>query len=124
MINDVRRWNVCMYKMEKTAENGLLEDLLVLGGHGILVDDLGDLKEENHRLYRGKIPIIDDKYCLLAGISKDFIKIENDEIYTYYHFILENDGNKDVRYGVYANGLLTETPSEVQFTNHTYEEYM
>jgi len=30
-----------MYKMEKTETNGLIEDLIVTGGHSILVDDLG-----------------------------------------------------------------------------------
>jgi len=46
--------------------------------------------------------------------------LENTNLYTYYHFILENDGDNDKRYGVWANGILTETPSKNQFTNHKY----
>jgi hypothetical protein len=55
--------------------------------------------------------IIDDKYLLLSCVSKDFKKLENNNLYNYYHFVLENSGN-DERYGVWANGILTETPSK------------
>jgi hypothetical protein len=48
--------------MEKTEENNLIEDLIVTGGHSILVDDLGDNKEENDRLFNGETLKIDDKY--------------------------------------------------------------
>ena len=39
-----------MYKMEKTETNGLIEDLIVTGGHSILVDDLGEQKELNEQM--------------------------------------------------------------------------
>jgi hypothetical protein len=98
--------------MEKTEENNLIEDLIVTGGHSILVDDLGDNKEENDRLFNGETLKIDDKYLLLAAVSNDFIKLQNNDEYTYYHFILENNGNDNDRYGVWANGILSETPSK------------
>jgi hypothetical protein len=63
---------------------------------------------------------IDDKYLLLAGLSNNFVKLENVNVYNYYHFILENNGNDDERFCVWANGILTETPSKNQFTNHKY----
>ena len=47
-------------------------------------------------------------------------KIENNNLYTYYHFILENNGNDDQRFGVWANGILTETTSKNHFMNHKY----
>jgi len=119
MINNPNRFNECMYKIEKTEENGLIEDLIVTGGHSILVDDLGVLKEENDKIF-GSTPMIDDKYLLLSAVSKDFKKLENTNLYTYYHFILENNGNDDERFGVWANGILTETPSKNQFNNHKY----
>ena len=114
MINNPNRFNECMYKMEKTEENGLLDDLIVTGGHSVLVDDLGEYKEENDKLL-GSTQIIDDKYLLLSSVSKDFIKIDTIHLYTYYHFILENNGNDDERFGVWANGLLTETPPKSNF---------
>jgi hypothetical protein len=107
-----------MYKMEKTNENGLIEDLIVTGGHAILVDDLKEYKEENDKVFGGKTQIIDDKYLLLACISKDFIVINNSNVYTYYHFILENNDDGEERFGVWANGILTETPSQNYLTQN------
>lgn len=40
MINNPEDFKGCMYKLEKTEENGLLEDLIVTGWHEVLVDDL------------------------------------------------------------------------------------
>lgn len=119
MINNPKKWFECMYKMEKTETNGLTDDLIVTGGHAILVDDLGDYKKINDERFF-ETPMIDDKYLLLSSVSNDFKKLENNNLYTYYHFILENNGNDDERFGVWANGILTETPSKKQFTNHKY----
>lgn len=119
MINNPEKFNECMYKMEKTEENGLIEDLIVTGGHSILVDDLGGLKEENNKIF-DSTQMIDDKYLLLSAVSNDFVKLEDTNLYTYYHFILENNGNDDERFGVWANGILTETPSKKHFITHKY----
>jgi hypothetical protein len=119
MINNPSIFNKCMYKMEKTNENGLIEDLIVTGGHCILVDNLGSYKKENDKLLGSRL-MIDDKYLLLSSVSNKFIKLDNTNLYTYYHFILENKGDDNVRYGVWANGILTETPSKKQFIKHKY----
>ena len=119
MINNPEKFIECMYKMEKTDDNGLIEDLILTGGHSILVDDLGICKEKNDKIF-GSSLMIDDKYLLLSAVSNDFTKLENTNLYTYYHFTLENNGNDDERFGVWANGLLTEAPSKKQFTNHKY----
>ena len=103
-----------MFKMEKTKENKLTDDLIVTGGHSILVDDLGEYEEKNCKIF-GTTQMIDDKYLLLAFVSNDFIKLENNNVYTYYHFILENNGDNDERFGVWANGMLIETPSKNYF---------
>jgi hypothetical protein len=118
MINNPENFCACMYKMEKTDDNGLTEDLILTGGHSILVDDLGSFKEENDKLF-GSTQMIDDKYLLLSAVSDQFVKLDNTNLYTYYHFILENNGNDDdERFGVWANGVLVETPTKKQFTNH------
>jgi hypothetical protein len=114
LLNNPDKINSCMYKMEKTDTNGLIEDLIVTGWHSILVDDLGECKDENEKVFRGT-QMIDGKYLLLSSVSKDFIKIDNNNIYTYYHFILENNGDDNKRFGVWANGILTETPSKKTF---------
>ena len=54
-------------------------------------------------------------------MSKDFIKMENNNTYTYYHLVLENEGDNDLRFGIWANGVLTETPSK-KFINETLLE--
>jgi hypothetical protein len=48
----------------------------------------------------------------MAGYSSKFEQIQEKEKFTYYNFNLENDGDENKRYGVYANGVLVETPSE------------
>ena len=120
MINDPKRWSACMYKMEKTEENGLLEDLIVTGAHFVLVDELQEHKEKNDKYFGGKTPKIDDKYLLLSAVSKDFVKLENTNLYTYYHLTLENNGNDDERFGIWGNGVLTEATSKKDFINHKY----
>jgi len=117
MINNPDKFNQCMYLMERTDDNGLIDDLIVTGGHSILVDDLGIYKEENDLIFGG-IQMIDDKYLLLAAVSKDFVKLMTHSLYTYYHIILENNGNDDERFGVWANGILTETPPKQHFIDH------
>jgi hypothetical protein len=56
--------------------------------------------------------MIEDKYLLLAAASDKFEKVINTDTYTYYHFVLENNGNDDEQFGVWANGVLTETMSK------------
>jgi hypothetical protein len=113
LFNNPENFQKCMYKMEKTETNGLLEDLIVTGGHSILVDDLGEQKELNEKLF-GEHKI-EDKYLLLAAASKNFVQLTDNNKYTYYHFILENNGKDDMQFGVWANGVLTETMSKRVF---------
>jgi len=96
--------------MCKTETNELIEDLIVVGGHSLLVDKLS---EEEYFRTRSiwEIPSkIDEKYLLLAGITDKFERIEGDDVYTYYHFCVENDGDDESRYGIWASGALVETP--------------
>jgi hypothetical protein len=119
---DKNLWNINMYKMIKTNSNGLFEDLIVTGGHGILVDELNDYKEENDKKFNGSTPKIDDKFILLAGVSKDFIILPEGYEFNYYHLVLEEEGHEDdKRYGIWANGILTETPSKKKFLEAHYE---
>jgi hypothetical protein len=104
--------------MAKTPSNGLIDDLIVTGYHSILVDDLGEHKELNDQRLGSQI--IDGKHLLLASVSKDFIKINDEKPYTYYHFIVENNGDNNERFGVWANGVLTETPSKNTFLGKNF----
>lgn len=121
--NNIKYFTTCMYKMCKTEMNKLTDDLIVIGGHSILVDELS--KEEYSRTSSiwGTPLRIDEKYLLLAGISDKFERIEDNNVYTYYHFSVENDGNDETRYGIWANGVLVETPCKkdiLKFKNVQY----
>lgn len=86
----------------------------------MLDDDLGSFKFDNEKLFNCNTPIIDNKYLLLCCVSDNFEKIYELKEYTCYQFILENDGDNDTRYGVWANGLLVETSSKNFFIEKKY----
>jgi hypothetical protein len=96
--NDKDKINAALYKVAKTEE--MVDDLYISGGHGILKDDAP----------RGLQFKIDDKYIHFAHQCCEHV--DDRRMCTYYNFCME--GDKDERYGVWANGLLCETPSERQ----------
>jgi hypothetical protein len=55
----------------------------------------------------------------LSAVSDQFVKLDKINLYTYYHFVLENNGN-DERFGVWANGVLVESSCMQHFINHIY----
>jgi hypothetical protein len=111
LMNNIDDYRNCMYVLPKN-EN-MTKDLIVTGGHAILVDSMSEKENiKNLEYFAGFKLEIDGKQLLLSAASDNFIALDNTNIYNYYHFILENDGDDDVRYGVWANGVLTETPSK------------
>jgi surface protein len=108
MINNPDIWHSCMY----TGKREGFEPLVITGGHGLLVDYLTESQQRAQASYWGTDEVvIDDLTVMIVPVSANFTKIADRSLYTYYHFALENDGDNDRRYGVYANGFLTETPS-------------
>ncbi len=101
-VNDPQEPKRCMYKLPKT--DAMTNDLILTGGHAVLVDQAP----------KGLQFKIDDKYLSFAENNADFEKIDDHQIYKYYNFSMENDGDKERRFGVWANGVLCETPSEKQ----------
>ena len=102
--NNTKKPLSCMYKMNKT--DNMTDSLIVTGGHSILVDELSkqnckDLITFN--IYK-KIKI-DGKFIILSCLSDKFDKIKDNKLYEYYHLSL----NSKKRYGIYANGILTES---------------
>jgi hypothetical protein len=114
--NNVNEPWKCMYKLPKNGNN-IFEDLVITGAHSILVDKIDDDDEysSTKEYFEGNFRYIDDKILLLSCVSKKFIKLTDDNEYTYYHLVLENDGDITRRYGVWANGVLTETTNEEDF---------
>jgi len=92
-----------LYKMKD-------HDVIVTGGHSILVDELTEQEQLNNKF--NFYNIIEDKKLLLACNSDKFEKIEDDLEYELWHFALEND-DIHKHYGVYiTDGILSESCSE------------
>lgn len=132
MQNNPNKWFNCMYIMKKNTDidtnfeekNELFEDLIVTGGHSILVQNIpNQCKKMNKLRLKQGSKTIDDLHLLLCSVSPQFKKIKDKNYYTYYHFCLENEGDDDTRYGVWANGVLTETPSVKQFLKIKGQSY-
>ena len=118
--NNADVFTQCMYIMPK--QNDMTDDLIVTGGHSILVDNYESEQVKNHhkRLFGG-LDLIDNKYLLLAGQTPLFKQITDDKVYDIYHLCLEGENeNDDRRYGIWANGVLTESTYKSIIYNRIY----
>jgi hypothetical protein len=116
MVNNPNEWPSCMYRLK--SSNPEFEDLVVTGGHGILKQILS--KEEINAdlkwfVKNKKYSIIDKLYVQRAAFNPDFTKITDTSEYTYYHISLKSDNNK--RYGIWANGVLSESTFKKDILN-------
>jgi hypothetical protein len=109
----------CMFKMKKNDTNGLTKDLIVTGYHSILVDKITANQEKNVKIL-GSFQSIEDKYLLVSSLSKDFVKLDCTDIVTYYHLVLENGENKEIKFGIWSNGILTESTCEKHFLEKNF----
>jgi hypothetical protein len=92
-INNPKNRSNCMYIMRKKEEsegNGLIEDLVVTGNHGILLDEKEVSEEEQKKNPKWANFKVDDKVNCIAGVSSKFEQIINNDVYKYYHFSLDN----------------------------------
>jgi hypothetical protein len=108
MFNNPNKWSECMYRLP--SMNDEFDDLVVTGGHGILKRTLTSSEIDADPVWfkkNGKFSKIDRMYLQRAAFSKEFHQITTNERYTYYHFSLK--GPKWKRYGVWANGVLSES---------------
>ena len=86
-------------------------DVIVTGGHSLLVDKLSKQERLNNNRYDFD-ETIEDKKLLLACSSDKFEKIDDDLDYELWHFALESD-DIHKHYGVYINdGILSESCSQ------------
>ena len=108
MVNNPTIFSECMYKMETT-----LEDLIVTGGHGILKKKPNVL-DPDKLWVNSRFSKIDGMFLHRAAFCSEFKMLTDTNIYTYYHLTLK-DKNDNKRFGIWANGILTETVNKNQF---------
>jgi len=108
-----------LYKYTKSNYPDLSEDLILTGGHSILVDELSEEQKEHTSKYWKVFHKTDDKYRLLAVVDEKAIPYEEHGMFNIYHITLEHE-DENANYGVYANGLLVETCPKRQLKNKKY----
>lgn len=110
MTNSIHTNPNKLYKIEKNKLPELTDDLYVSGKHSRLVDNLTPDQEVSTLKIWSKLLKIDDKYLLMACVDELFTDVKDDNKYVMYQIILESDSITQ-QYGIYANGLLSETMS-------------
>lgn len=103
-----------LYKLSKKKNTELIEDLYVVGLHSNLVNKLTEEQKEKISKYWKTFLKIDDKYLLMALADERFEPVNNYDTYEVYQIVLEHEQTSG-RYGIWANGILSETMSL-----HTY----
>uniref|UniRef100_A0A6C0I8B1 Hedgehog/Intein (Hint) domain-containing protein n=1 Tax=viral metagenome TaxID=1070528 RepID=A0A6C0I8B1_9ZZZZ len=108
-INDPSNWKRCMYLLPKSGE--MTDDLVVTGGHGILEKMPQNhivLTDQDWFFNNKKYSVIDGMYVSRAAFNYKFKKIESNDFFEYYHIALKSN-SKWSRYGIWANGVLSES---------------
>jgi hypothetical protein len=113
------RINPHLYKLNKNDFPELLEDLFITGGHPLLVDEKDLDEETKKKLLDIDVPIIiEDKYRVFACIHPK-AELWNDEgMKEVFDIVLENE-DPHRNYGIYVNGILTESMDEDFFLNYS-----
>jgi hypothetical protein len=117
-----------LYRLQRTTNSQLFEDLYVTGSQSMLYDSLSTKEHEDMtdllETYNIKYNInmsnkIDDKYKLIAHYDNTFTEVRRNININIYHLVLENNNNNNnnnnngyTNYGIYANGILTESNDE------------
>jgi hypothetical protein len=87
------------------------EDLVVTGGHSLLVDTLDPLSMQKlHKYWGKKTPKIHDKFLLLSCCSSECSVYDKEGEFYIYQIVLDTEDSSK-QFGIYANGVLSETMS-------------
>ncbi len=104
LVNDPKKWYNCLFVHKESG-------LTITGGHSILVGSLNPVEEKIIREINYPIREIDGMYTLLSTIAcSRFEQVKDNIRCKIYHFVVESDDHSR-QYGVYANGVLSETIS-------------
>ena len=102
-----------LYKLTQENYPEVFEDLVLTGGHSILIDEFKDEEQQKNTadLRGGELCMTDNKYLMPVCVDDKAIVYDNKGTHTIYHLALEND-NDTTNYGIYANGILVESCSK------------
>lgn len=110
LLNSKNNKLLRMYRMKNT-------EIIVTGGHAILVDELSEKQKENQEQI-GFYNTLYDKNFLLACFSDDFEELPEIKLYNIYHLVLENN-DPECHFGIYCeNNVLTESCPENFLLSH------
>jgi hypothetical protein len=99
-----------LYVCRKENFPELTEDLYITGYHSILVDELTEDEQKRTLEINGQVFEASGKKCLMAAVCEKTEPWAQEGTFTIWHFSLEDEDEK-TKFGVYSNGLLTETCS-------------
>jgi hypothetical protein len=105
---DIERVSERLYLLSKSIYPQLNENLVITGGHSILVDSLTVEQKETIVKDLETVFVTEGKYRLPAYIDEQAIPYPIEGNFDIYHIYLEN-ANEQSNYGIYANGLLVES---------------
>ncbi len=114
------RINAHLYKLNKNDFPELLEDLYVTGGHPLLVDEKDLDKETKKKLLDmdGTPIITEGKYRVFAMLHPNAELWNDEREHEIFDIVLENEDPKK-NYGIWVNGILTESMDEEFFLNES-----
>jgi len=102
------------YVMDKSVNPIMTHDLVITGGHSILVDEC-DMTDENIRYMnkcKMKYLVVQDKRKELACINSNFVGKNDGSVENVYVLVLDNNDVEKV-YGIFVNGgVLVESSSQ------------
>jgi hypothetical protein len=111
-----------LFKYTNDVHTEIIEELVITGGHSVLVEELTQSQIERTIEYTNKEwlqkNVIDDKQSLLAVLDERSEPYDEEGIFVIWHLALENENDLG-RYGIYANGLLVETCCKDYLLNHS-----
>lgn len=101
-----------LYRLTKEKYPKLKEDLILTGGHSILLDAIKSY-ELRQTIIKGMRNIFktEGKYRIFAMLDENAIPYEKQGNFVIWNFVLQNE-DKNSNYGIYANGLLVESGFE------------
>lgn len=103
-----------LFKLSKTDYPALFTDLVVTGGHPILVDTLSEAEKVDTLKIWPELRKNGEKYRLITKINSKALPYVGEEIMKVWDFVLENN-NVHENFAIFANGQLTECMEEDYF---------